>query len=263
MKKFFVIGNPIDHSLSPKLHTYWIEKGNIKAMYEKKKLSDNELKNFIQKIKDKEIQGINITTPFKKSVIPYLDGLTVSAKKTQSVNTVYFENDKIMGHNTDIEGFTNSIKHSNFNVSNKKIFILGAGGVVSSIILALKNMNASRISVSNRSLSKVDDLKVLFEDIDVVDWGNLDDFDMIINATSLGLNKTDEIKLDFSKNIKNKFFYDLIYNPKMTNFLKLGKELGNKIENGKMMFIYQAAAAFEIWHGIRPKVDDDVIRFLD
>ena len=103
----------------------------------------------------------------------------------------------------------------------------------------------------------------LFNDLTIINWGEIPDFDMIINATSLGLNDKDEIKLDFSKIGKGKFFYDIIYNPKETNFLKTGKNLGNKIENGKKMFIYQAAAAFNIWHGIYPKIDENTSKLLD
>ena len=116
---------------------------------------------------------------------------------------------------------------------------------------------------SNRTRKKAENLKNLFNNLNIVDWGNVSDFDMIINATSIGLKKDDKINLDLSKTGKNKFFYDLIYNPKETNFLKLGKKLGNNIENGKKMFIYQASAAFKIWHGIQPKINDEVIKFLD
>ena len=86
---------------------------------------------------------------------------------------------------------------------------------------------------------------------------------MIINATSIGLNNDDKINLIFPKVGLNKFYYDVIYNPRETNFLKLGKKLGNKTENGKMMFIYQAAAAFKVWHKVQPEIDDDVIKLLD
>ena len=90
MKKFLVIGNPIDHSLSPKLHNYWIKNNNIKAIYEKQKLESSQVKDLILKVKKKEISGINITVPFKKTVIPYLDELSVEAKRTESVNTIFF-----------------------------------------------------------------------------------------------------------------------------------------------------------------------------
>ena len=263
MKKYLVIGNPINHSLSPKLHNYWITNNNIDAIYEKKKLDLNEIEILILQFREKKIQGINVTVPFKKAVIPFLDQLSPEAKITQSVNTIYLDNDKIVGHNTDIDGFELGIKNSNFDIKNKKVLILGAGGVVPSIIFALNKMQASRIIISNRTKNKAEDLKSLFKDLKVVDWGDIPEFDMIINATSVGLNKNDEINLDFTKVGKNKFFYDVIYNPVETNFLKIGKKLGNVTENGKMMFIYQAFSAFNVWHGIYPKINNEVITLLD
>ena len=263
MKKYLVIGNPIEHSFSPKLHNFWIKNNNINAIYEKKKLDNNELEKLFLEIREEKIAGINITVPFKKSVIPFIDLLSDEANQTQSVNTVYLENNKIIGHNTDIDGFKLGIKNSNFVVEGKKIFILGAGGVVPSIISALKKMNVSQIILSNRTKEKAENLKGLFKDLKIVNWGEVPTFDMIINATSLGLNINDKINLDFSKIEKGKFFYDVIYNPSLTSFLEQGKRLGHKIENGKMMFIYQAYLAFKIWHGIYPKINDEIINLLE
>ena len=263
MKKFFVIGNPIDHSLSPILHNYWIKTKGIDASYEKQKLNENELEKFISQIKKKKINGINVTVPFKKSVIPYLDELSFEAQNTQSVNTIYLKHNKIIGHNTDIIGFETSIKKSKYNLSNKEILILGAGGVVPSIIFALNKMKVSKIKISNRTEKKSYDLKKIFKNIEIVEWGTVPNFDMIVNATSLGLKEEDKINLNFSSTPKNKFFYDVIYNPQETNFLKIGKSLGNKILNGKLMFIYQALSAFNIWHGIEPDVNESVIKLLD
>ena len=141
--------------------------------------------------------------------------------------------------------------------------ILGAGGVVSSIIFAVKKMKASEIIVSNRTHSKAENLKKIFSDLKIVKWGEVPDFDIVINATSIGLNVKDIIDLDFSKIGKKQTFFDVIYNPKETNFLNMGKKLGNITENGKFMFIYQASAAFEIWHGVEPKINNDVIKLLD
>ncbi len=262
MKKYIVIGNPIEHSLSPVLHNYWINKNNLNAIYEKKKLEENELENMILKIKEKEIDGINVTVPFKKKIIPFLDYLSPEAKKTQSVNTIYLSKNKVVGHNTDIEGFERSIRDTNFDLKNKEVFILGAGGVVPSIIYALKKAKVSKIMISNRTINKAENLRNLFEECEVVEWGKLVNFDMIVNATSIGLKKEDQIDINFSEVGKNKFFYDVIYNPSETNFLKIGKKLDQKTENGKMMFIYQAAAAFEIWHGIQPKINNELIELL-
>ena len=263
MKKFLVIGNPIEHSLSPLLHNYWIKNNNIEAIYEKQKLTENELEQLVFQVKEKKIKGINVTVPFKKAVIPFLDELSVEAKKTQSVNTIYLNNNKTIGHNTDIIGFETSIKKSNFVLHNKEVLILGAGGVVPSIIFALNKMKVSKIKISNRTKEKAQELKKIFKNIEIIEWGDVPNFDMIINATSLGIKEEDKINLNFSTISKNKFFYDVIYNPKETNFLKTGKSLGNKILNGKLMFIYQALSAFNIWHGIEPDVNENVIKLLD
>mgnify|MGYP001315745394 FL=1 len=263
MKKYLVIGNPIGHSLSPKLHNHWIKKNNIDAVYDKKQLNENDIKGTILKVRNGEIDGINVTVPFKKSVIPYLDQLTPLANEAQSVNTIYKEKNKVIGHNTDIGGFELGLKRINYNVKNKKVFILGAGGVVSSIILALKKMGASKIILSNRTKEKAEDLKKIYSDLEIIDWGETPDFNVIINATSLGLKNHDEIKLDYTDMGSNKLFYDVIYNPKQTKFLSKAKQLGNQIENGKMMFVYQAHQAFTIWHKIMPEIDDETIKLLD
>ena len=263
MKKYLVIGNPISHSYSPLLHNFWLKKYNINGVYEKEKMETNELKNLILKIKKYELNGVNVTVPFKKEIIPYLDRLTFEAEKTQSVNTVYMNDNQVIGHNTDIEGFEAAMKNTIHDINGKTILILGAGGVVPSIIFTLNKMKASKITIMNRTRAKAEALKNLFDNLLVVDWGNPSNFDMVINATSLGLNNKDEINLDFSKHGKGKFFYDVIYNPNETNFLRKAKLMGNKIENGKKMFIYQAAAAFNIWHNIYPKVDNETEKLLE
>jgi len=264
MKKYLVIGNPIEHSLSPKLHNYWLKKNNINATYDKKLLNKNDLETVISQVKKEEIHGINVTVPYKKLVIPFLDELSPEAKETQSVNTIYKENNKTIGHNTDIAGFELGLRYFKYDVKDKNIFILGAGGVVSSIIFALKKMGASKIIISNRTKEKAEDLKKIFKNIEIVDWLYApNNINMIINATSLGLKKNDNIGLNYDAIGSNKFFFDIIYNPKQTNFLKKAKTSGNRTENGKMMFIYQAHQAFTIWHKTMPNIDDETINLLD
>jgi len=259
MKKYLVIGNPIKHSLSPKLHNHWLKENNIDALYDKEELKESDISEIIKQVKRDKINGINVTVPFKKSVISFLDQLSPLAKEVQSVNTIFKRDNKVIGDNTDVVGFEKGLKHINYDVKNKKIFILGAGGVVPSIILALKRVGAAKIILSNRTKKKAEDIKKNFSYVEIINWGENVDFDMIINATSLGLKKEDRIELDFSKIGTNKLFYDVIYNPSKTNFLLKGEELGNKIENGKMMFIYQAQMAFKIWHNILPKVHNKLL----
>jgi shikimate dehydrogenase len=262
-KKYLVIGNPIDHSLSPKLHNYWIKKYKIDAVYEKKLLNNNEIEDLIFNIREERLNGINVTVPFKKTVIPFLDELSEEAKISQSVNTIYKKNDKIMGDNTDIEGFKLSLEETGQETKNRKVLILGAGGVVPSIIIALKKMQIEKIYLSNRTELKAKELKKKFPKIELIKWGETLNFDIIINATSIGLKEEDEININYQQISKDKFFYDVIYNPPETNFLKNAKKYGGITKNGKMMFVYQAQKAFFIWHKVFPEVDNETINLLN
>ena len=262
MKKFLVIGSPIEHSLSPKLHNYWLKNNNIEAIYGKLETHESDLPELFKNLKEKKLDGLNVTVPYKKVVIPYIDILSGHALRTQSVNTISLYNGNLVGHNTDIDGFEISIKKLNYDVKDKTIIILGAGGVVPSIIYALKKMNASKIILSNRTKEKAEALKKIFKDINVLDWGEIVDFDMIINATSLGLKENDKFGIDFTKAGRNKLYYDVIYEPYNTEFSDAASFAGNAYENGLNMFLFQAQKAFNIWHNIDPIIDEDLINFL-
>ena len=125
-------------------------------------------------------------------------------------------------------------------------------------------MEAGKIILCNRTKQKAFDLKKHFKELEIINWGSTpSEVDIIINATSIGLNKEDDLKLDYTKIGANKLFYDVIYNPKETKFLKKAIAIGNQTENGKMMFIYQAHQAFTIWHKIMPTIDDETTGLLD
>ena len=278
MRKYLVIGNPIEHSLSPLIHNHWMKKYRLaESVYKKRKVEEKDLKNIIEEIRKGEIVGANVTVPFKKLIIPFLDELDFVARETQSVNTLFKINNKIVGYNTDSAGFWDTIRkfypQSNdpkmpLPLEGKSILILGAGGVTSSIISALRDEGANNIILSNRTKEKANKLKKLFPELEVLDWGKRPSLcDIVINTTSIGLIKDEEIKIDFSdydKNFhKNFLFYDLIYNPKETVFLKKARLRGNKTMNGKMMFLNQAKYAFNIWTNIMPEIDDEAIKLLD
>ena len=261
MKKYLVIGNPIEHSLSPLLHNFWLKKHGIDAIYERQLVEKNDVEKIINDIRDSKIQGINVTVPFKKVVIPFLDQLSDTAKETQSVNTIFKKQNELVGDNTDVYGFTEAIKLTNFNLTNKKALILGAGGVVPSVLLALKNMGINQITLSNRTKKKAVNLKKSFPFLKVINWGETIKSDLIINATSIGIKLNEEIKLDHSK-LEGQLFYDVIYNPPKTKFLENAKKSGKKTENGKSMFVYQAMKAFEIWNGITPEINKEVLDLI-
>lgn len=274
MKKYLVIGNPIEHSLSPMIHNYWMKKYNlIDSIYEKRKVEEKNLKDIINEIREENLVGVNVTVPFKKLIIPFLDELDFTAQETKSVNTLVKIKNKIIGYNTDKPGFALTINDlypakdvKAFNpIKKKTIFILGAGGVTASIISAFKQ-DLVKIFLSNRTKEKANELKNIFPNIEVLDWGQRpQNFDVVVNTTSIGLKQNQRIDLDFSDcdKDKNKLFYDLIYNPRETNFLKEARLRGNQIKNGQKMFLNQAMYAFKLWTNIEPEIDIEIVKLLD
>ena len=270
MRKYLVIGNPIGHSLSPLIHNYWMKKHRlVDSIYEKRKVEKKDLESIVRQIRNNELKGVNVTVPFKKEIIPFLDRLDSVALSTQSVNTLYKVKNEIWGYNTDAEGFNDSLIWNNIDYRDKNIFILGAGGVTSSIIHNLI-FTANKIFITNRTKKKTERLKKFTDTtgkkVEIIDWGQTPKTcDLVINTTSVGLTKNENLDLDFKEYEKNKnvLFYDLIYNPEETNFLKDARSRGNKTMNGKMMFLYQARIAFQIWTGVTAEINDEVIKLLD
>lgn len=267
MKNFLVIGNPIKHSLSPLVHNYWISRDKIPAKYEKKQLDEKQLPQIIEEMRENKISGVNITVPFKQKIIPWLDELTEIARATNSVNTLYKKNNKIIGDNTDVFGFKSSLQKQISKIKMKSALLIGAGGVAPSIIFALKELDFEEIYVSNRTNQKFEALKnkfgpilkqILWEDLE---YKNIP-VDLVINSTSLGLNNQDQVPFNFETIKKNTIFYDVIYNPDQTNFLKKAKSKGNESINGLMMFLYQAQSAYKIWTGIEPQIDEELINLI-
>ena len=284
MNSYFVIGNPISHSLSPLIHNYWFRKYRVHGNYEKRKLDEDDLKDFIEEMrKVSQINGANVTVPFKRKIIPFLDELTEISQRTLSVNTIYKENGKLIGHNTDATAFGQTLVDLKFLREEKDIsitdqplrsLIIGAGGVTSSVIWAMGDLNSNKESTSyimNRTKKNAENLIYTgmtenYPKPKVLDWGDIPkNLDIIVNTTSVGLTKDEKLNLDFSSynGLKNTLFYDLIYNPKETNFLADAKKRGNKVMNGKMMFVLQAKNAFFYWTKIDAEIDEEVINLLN
>ena len=279
MNKYLVIGNPIAHSLSPLLHNYWFKKYRfLDSIYEKKKVEKKDLKKIVEQIKNDEIKGINVTVPFKREIFNFIDTAPHEVQFTKSVNTLVKENDKVVGYNTDQQGFEISLEENDWDCKDKKILIIGGGGVTPSILSTFIKMDgAEKIYLSNRTRGKAEELKKFWDKalgiyqmkkdtIEVLDWEKKSELcDLIINTTSVGLTKDEKLNFDFSdyNNKKDVLFYDLIYNPKETNFLKDARIRGNRTMNGKMMFLWQAHLAFKMWTGVSPTIDEEVIKLLD
>ena len=268
MKKLFgIIGNPINHSLSPILHNYWFKKYKINANYEIIEASENNLHEIIKKVRDGIFSGINVTLPFKQKIINYVDENINDANLTGSVNTVFLDNNKIIGENTDVFGLQAAYLKEIDNSSKKKALVLGAGGVSPSVILSIKKSGIKHISITNRTNEKCIFLKKRFNFLNIIPWekiqNEIKNFDLIVNATSLGLKDGKDFNFTFL-NTKNDLIYiDTIYNPLETKTFKFLKENGKKVFNGLDMFIYQGQKSFYLWNKINPEIDNELIQLLN
>ncbi len=266
-KKFGIIGDPIKHSLSPVLHNYWFKKYEIDANYSIIETKEENLPEIINEIKRGDLTGINVTLPYKQKIVPYLDILINDAETTSSVNTIYLdENGIIVGENTDVFGLQAAYLKEVDDISMKNTLIIGAGGVAPSVILSLKKSGVKEISIINRTREKCIFLKKKFPILKIKDWNNLEseiaNYDIIINATSLGLKHGKDFSFNFDPTKKNLIFIDTIYNPLETKTLKYLKEKDLKVFNGLDMFIYQGQKAFYLWNKINPEIDQKLIDIL-
>ena len=266
-KKFGIIGNPIKHSLSPVLHNYWFNKYGLDASYSIIEADEKDLKNIIKRIRDKELVGINVTLPFKQKIINKIDQIINDAELTGSVNTILLEGEKIIGENTDVFGLQAAYLKEIDNCGGKEALVIGAGGVSPSVVLSLKKSGVKKISITNRTNEKCIFLKKKFNYLNILSWDNLGNeiqkFDIIINATSLGLKGGEDFNFNFLNTKKSVIYIDTIYNPLETKTYNYLKEEGKKVFNGLDMFIYQGQKSFYLWNKINPEIDDGIIELLN
>ena len=269
-KVFKIIGNPISHSLSPALHSYWFAKYKIAADYKQHEIKESEIEVTLNDVRDGKIDGLNVTLPFKQKVIPYLDILINDAKSTNSVNTIFMSKEgKLTGDNTDVYGMQAAYLKDitlNRNRSTKAILI-GAGGVAPSIIFALKKTDIKKVFIANRTREKAIFMKKKFPFIDILNLNEvpqrISEFDIIINATSLGLKNGEQFNINLDGLTDKSIFIDTIYNPLETKIIKHLKGKNIKTFNGLDMLIYQGQKSFYIWNKINPEIDDELIQLLE
>tara|TARA_Y100000589_G_scaffold326466_1_gene366273 strand:- start:440 stop:1282 length:843 start_codon:yes stop_codon:yes gene_type:complete len=273
--KLFVIGKPIKHSRSPTIHNYWIEKYSLDASYNKLEVEMNEIQDLIRDLKEERIRGFNVTIPYKKVIIDFVDELEESSLKSNAVNTVYKSKNKIVGANTDGLGFISSLqKDLNFNFdSNTNVMCIGAGGAAYGIVSSLIDFNPKTIKIINRTKSAGTKLIKHFKEF----TGSNKTFeansiccnpdyhtDLLINCTSCGMNGKNPLDIDLSSMNKKSLVYDLVYDPTMTPLMKIAREKKLNYTNGFYMLARQAAESFYRWFGIKPEDSHikEVIRIL-
>ena len=221
----------------------------------------------VEKIRKKNLSGINITLPYKQKIVPFLDILINDAEITSSVNTLYLDDkENIIGENTDVFGLQAAYLKELENASNKRALVIGAGGVSPSVILSLQKSGIVNVSIVNRTKERCLFIKKKFKNLNIIEWKNLKNelvnFDIIINATSLGLKNGKDFDFDFDNTKENLIFIDTIYNPVETKTVKFLKNKNIKVFNGLDMFIYQGQKAFYLWNKINPEIDQKLIELL-
>ena len=263
-----LIGNPVEHSLSPIIQNAAFRKLDLDYVYVVFNVKSGDLREAVYGVKALGICGLNVTMPHKTAIIPYLDELDETARKTGSVNTVFNNNGRLVGYTTDGVGALNALKHAGVDPSGKRIVILGAGGASRSISFTLAE-HASELVILNRTFSKAKALKdairkalgdrakvraspLTDEKLSV----ELADADILINATSVGMkpneNETPVKQIYLREDL---VVFDLIYEPLETRLLREAKSIGAKVVDGLSMLVHQGAASFEIWTGIKAPVD--------
>ena len=260
---YCLIGNPVAHSKSPRLHEMVYESFGIKARYMLCRAEKENLGRVLSRFKYSGVQGFNVTVPFKQDIIPYLDKVDEEARVIGSVNTVVSENGKWVGYNTDGKGFIRQLKANNTVIKGSRVKIIGAGGTTAAIAYALSAEGAKSIEIYNRTFSKAE---ALANRIKNVIPKNLADFtaadcDILINATSVGMSPdVNASPVDNLCGIEaGTCVYDIIYNPPVTKFMEMAISKGCKAYNGLALLVYQGVIADEIWFG-RQMADEQLIK---
>ena len=271
MIKAALIGNPVCHSLSPRLHTFWCEKYRISGSYEAISLEEKDLDSFLGRIRSGEFVGANVTAPFKEKLLEKMDCLEKAAKKTGAINTIILRKDGTLGgRNSDPAGFMENLmsKAPGLDIQNIKIMILGTGGAARACIFALLDKGVREIIVAGRTESHLKGLINFFSNpiLRDISWEGINTsgkgVSLLVNATSVGLLGKEALQFDFSTLAQDAIVYDLVYNPPETEFLKAARKAGLKTIDGLGMLIYQAIPAFEAWFGVRPDYDNKIYDML-
>ncbi len=271
MIKAAVIGDPISHSLSPKIHNYFLQKYNIRGSYEAIKSSKEDLKNTIENLVKDGYKGFNITIPHKESAINLCDHISQTARMIGAINTILIlENGKIFGHNSDAQGFMDNIKYHapNVTLKNKRSFVIGAGGAARALIYALVNEGVKDIIITNRNEIRAQKLITGFDKfakskncqlkfLSKKDFeNNLQDCDLLVNATSLGMENCDSLEINLGNLNKSALVNDIVYKPLITDLLQEVGQNDNIAITGIGMLIFQALVGFEMWFCKKVQYDE-------
>jgi shikimate dehydrogenase len=253
VKTFAVIGDPIEHSLSPSIHNAAFKALNLDCTYIAYRIPRGELKEGIESLRQINISGFNVTIPHKIEMMKHLDDASQECNTIGATNTVSNENGKLVGYNTDMDGFLQPIKQRNIGISGESVLVLGSGGAARAIVAGFAKERAKKITIANRTEQKAQEIAKFASSLGMesnhTTLNNVDasKYRFIINATSVGLkNEPSPISTDLINS--NHIIYDIIYMPMNTDFISQSKKKSATIIYGYEMLLGQAALAFQIWH---------------
>ncbi|KUP29855.1 shikimate dehydrogenase [Bacillus halotolerans] len=265
MKKLYgVIGNPIAHSMSPDIHNAALKDLGLDGHYHAFKVEEDSLEDAVKGIRALGVQGINVTVPHKVSIMDHLDHIDESAKVLGAVNTVRREGDKLVGYNTDGEGFVKSLMRIlDKPISELSFLMIGAGGAARAIFTTIVRDNPEKFDICNRTIEKAKQLAESapsFRNVEVLSIKEaeerLEQYDVMIHTTSVGMYpNVEDIPLSLQRAASSAVVCDIVYNPIQTSLLKEAKQKGLKTLDGVGMFVEQAALSFRLWTGHEPDVE--------
>jgi shikimate dehydrogenase len=261
-KTFAVIGDPIDHSLSPSIHNAAFRALGLDCTYIAYRIPKGELKAGIESLKQIKISGFNVTVPHKIEMMKFLDGANKECKTIGATNTVSNEGGRLVGYNTDMDGFLEPIKKKEITISGQNVLLFGAGGAARAIIAGFAKENVAKIMIANRTKQRAEDLTKFASGLGVESEPVLlpeaetcaQKAKFLVNATSVGL-KGEPSPIAAKAINPDHIVYDIVYMPMNTDFVLQGKKSGATIIYGYEMLLGQACLSFEIWHNLKAPYD--------
>ncbi len=266
-KKAGVIGYPVSHSLSPRLHNYWLKKYGVEASYDAFPLEPENPEHFLRMMAEKDFIGVNLTIPHKEAAMKWVDEVDDTAKRIGAINTILVQDGKLRGTNTDAYGFICNLKNGGWKAAGRKALVLGAGGAARAVCVGLLDSGYD-IILANRTRARADEMAESLHRsrIKVVEWNMAEsamhEIALLVNTTSLGMKGKGALDISLDTLPSHAFVSDIVYNPLMTPLLLRAAERGNKTIDGLGMLLYQAQLAFYEWFGITPEVTSELREYV-
>ncbi len=268
MIKLGIVGHPLAHSLSPDLHAYLLNRLHKNGEYLRYECDEWALPDLMRQFVQSDLTGFNVTIPYKKTIMPFLNKMTPAAEFIGAVNTVHLKTGKFLGYNTDCLGFKQALERRNVTVKSKTAVVFGAGGAARAVCFQLLESGVSALRIFNRTLPSAEKIardlqarfsscKIEFQDLDSAKTAQqMLEADLFVNTTSLGMwPHVDSTPFVFKSDLSNKVVVDVVYNPLRTKFLQLAEDLHAETVDGLDMFVFQGVEALKIWLNIEDSID--------